>query len=229
MHMVYITVASDWFKSYLSNRMQKCSVNGFLSHNQTLHCGVPQGTILGPLLFLIYINDLPNCLAHSKTRMYADDTNLSFAGNNVLDIEQNLNQDLENVNEWLIANKLTLNQSKTEFMLIGSRQRIRTFETSPSLEIGGMPINRVSHTKSIGVYLDENLIWNEHINQISRKIASGIGALKRIRSFVPDTILQFIFNSLVQPYFDYFCVVWDNCSKTFVENYKNYKIEQQGY
>ena len=77
--------------------------------------------------------------------MYADDTNLSFAGNNVLVIEQNLNQDLENVNEWLIANKLTLNQSKTEFMLIGSRQRIRTFETSPSLEIGGMPINRVSH------------------------------------------------------------------------------------
>ena len=63
-------VASDWFKSYLSNCMQKCSVNGFLSHNQTLHCGVPQGTILGPLLFLIYINDLPNCLAHSKTRIY---------------------------------------------------------------------------------------------------------------------------------------------------------------
>ena len=149
--------------------------------------------------------------------MYADDTNLSFAGNNVLDIEQNLNQDLENVNEWLIANKLTLNQSKTEFMLIGSRQRIRTFETSPSLEISGMPINRVSHTKSIGVYLVENLIWNEHINQISRKIASGIGALKRIRSFVPDTTLQFIFNSLVQPYFDYCCVVWDNCSKTLAD------------
>ena len=88
-----------------------------------MHCGVPQGTIFGPLPFLIYINDLPNCLAHSKTRMYADDTKLSFAGHNVLDIEQNLNQDLENVNEWLIANKLTLNQSKTEFMLIGSRQR----------------------------------------------------------------------------------------------------------
>ena len=76
--------------------------------------------------------------------MYADDTNLSLAGNNVLDIEQNLNQDLENVNEWLIANKLTLNQSKTEFMLIGSRQRIRTFETSPSLEMGMLtfPVSR---------------------------------------------------------------------------------------
>ena len=84
--------------------------------------------------------------------MYVDDTNLSLAGDNVLDIEQHLNQDLENVNEWLIANKLTLNQSKTEFMLIGSRQRIRTFETSPSLELAGMPINRVSHTKTHKVY-----------------------------------------------------------------------------
>ena len=110
-------------------------------------------------------------------------------------------------------------------MLIGSRQRIRMFKASPSLEIGGMPINRVSHTKSIGVYLDENVIWNEHINQISGKIASGIGALKRIRSFVPDTTLQFTFNSLVQPYFDYCCVVWDNCSKTLADKYK---IMQRG-
>ena len=143
--------------------------------------------------------------------------------NNVLDIEQNLNQDLENVNEWLIANKLTLNQSKPEFMLIGSRQRIRTFETSPSLEIGGMPINRVSHTKSIGVYLDDNLIWNEHINQISRKIASGIGALKRIRSFVPDTTLQFN-HILITVASSGIIVV-----KLLLTSYKNYKIEQRGY
>ena len=119
-------VARDWFKSYLSNRKQKCSVNGFLSDDQTLLCGVPQGTILGPLLFLIFINDLPNCLAHSKPRMYADDSHLSYASDYVPDMEQNLNQDLASINQWLIANKLTLNHSKTEFMLIGSRQRIRT-------------------------------------------------------------------------------------------------------
>ena len=80
-----------------------------------------------------------------------------------------------------------------------------------------MPINRVSHTKSIGVYLDENLSWNEHINRLSKKIASGIGSLKRIRSFVPGTTLQFIFNSLIQPHFDYCCVVWDNCNKTLAD------------
>ena len=104
---------------------------------RTLLCGIPQGTILGPLLFLLYINDLPNCIEHSQARMYADDTNLTFASNNIDDINYHLNHDLANVNKWLIANRLTLNQSKTEFMLIGSRQRIATFRSVPCLEIGG--------------------------------------------------------------------------------------------
>ena len=102
------------------------------------------GNNLGHLLFLVYINDLPNCLAHSEPRMYADDTHLTFASNNMKDIEFYLNQDLANVNQWLMANKLTLNQSKTEFMLIGSRQRLRTFQSAPSLTINGTPIKQVS-------------------------------------------------------------------------------------
>ncbi|CAB3999982.1 RNA-directed DNA polymerase from transposon X-element, partial [Paramuricea clavata] len=194
----------NWFKSYLSDRSQKCYVNGHLSNNR-------------PLLFLLYINDLPNCLEHSQARMYADDTNLTFASNNIDDINYHLNHDLANVNKWLIANKLTLNQSKTEFMLIGSRQRIATFRSVPCLEIDGVPIDKVLQAKSLGVYLDENLSWNIQINELTKKIASGIGALKRVRSFVPVATLQLIFNSLVQPYFNYCCTVWDNCNKTLAE------------
>ena len=210
-------IESEWFKSYLSDRDQKCFVNGFLSPNRSLSCGIPQGTILGPLLFLIYINDLPNCLEHSQARMYADDTHLTLASNNVRDINQNLNQDLVNVSEWLIANKLTLNQSKTEFMLIGSRQRLCTLSPLPSLEIDGIPVNQVSLTKSLGVLIDENLSWNMHINKLIKKIASSIGAIKRVRPFVPFTTLQYIYNSLVQPHFNYCCVVWDNCNKTYAD------------
>ena len=124
---------NNWFASYLHDRSQKCFVNNHLSDYCTLLCGIPQGTILGPLLFLIYINDLPNCLEHSKPRMYADDTHLTFASNNVEDMNLYLNQDLAKVSEWLVTNKLTLNQSRTEFMLIGSRQRLSTFISAPSI------------------------------------------------------------------------------------------------
>ena len=132
----------EWFKSYLSERNQKCFINGSLSSNSVLSCGIPQGTILGPLLFLLYINDLPNCVMHSQPRMYADDTHLTLAGNSVDSIELNLNEDLASISEWLTANKLTLNKSKTEFMIIGSRQRLKTLPHSPSLKIDGAPISQ---------------------------------------------------------------------------------------
>ena len=111
--------ALDWFKLYLTNRTQRCLVNGSLSEICSLKCGEPQGTILGPLLFLIYINDLPNCLTLCPPKTYADDTHVTYAGVDVNSIQSNLNHDLDNVNKWLVCNKLTLNSSKTEFMLIG--------------------------------------------------------------------------------------------------------------
>ena len=207
-------IANDWFKSYLSGRTQKCFVNGFLSEGRSISCGVPQGTILGPLLFLLYINDLPNCLEHSHSRMYVDDSHLTYTAANVHEIDQNLNQDLASVSEWLAANRLTLNASKTEFMLIGSRQRIRTFDSFPTLVIKETPIKRVDCTKSLGLNIGENLSWSKHIDKISKKIASGIGALKRMRPVVPISTLQYIYNSIIQPHFDYSCVVWDNCTKS---------------
>ena len=200
----------NWFKSYLDNRMQKCFVNGSLSDSQPLICGIPQGTILGPLLFLLYINDLPNCLANAHPRMYADDTHLTFASNDVAHLEENMNDDLDKITEWLTANNLTLNSSKTEFMLIGSRQRLNTFNRLPSFTIDGNSIKQVESTKS----LDENLTWNTHIRHISKKIASCIGTLKRSRSFVPFETLLCIYNTLVQPHFDYCSVVWGNCNKS---------------
>ena len=101
----------EWLKSYLSERNQKCFLNGSLSNNCVLSRGISQGTILGPLLFLLYINDLPNCLSHSQPLMYADDTHLTLAGNSADSIELNLNKHLSSVSEWL-----TLNKSKTGFM-----------------------------------------------------------------------------------------------------------------
>ena len=148
----------------------------------------------------------------SQPRMCGNDTHLTLAGNSVYSIELNLNEDLASVSEWLTANKLTLNKSKTEF--IGSRQRLKTLPHSPSLKIDVAPIRQVPSTKSLGVYIDENLTWNVHIENLSKKIASGIGVLKRIRPFVPHKTLLFTYNSLVKPHFHYCNVVWGSCNKT---------------
>ena len=166
---------------------KKCFVNGSLSKICSLQLGVPQGT--GPLLFLLYINDLPNCLSHSQPRMFADDTHLTCAGVNMNAIQDCLNIDLENIRKWLIANKLTLNMAKTKFMLIGLRQRLGTFTSSPALAINETLINQVSTSKSLGVIIDVNLTWNNHIDKLAKKIASSIAALKWVRQFVPTSTL----------------------------------------
>ena len=130
-----------------------------------ISCGVPQKTILGPLLFLLYINDLPNCLSSCEPRMYADDTHLTYAGDDADNIQLRLNQDLENVHNWLRANKLTLNMTKTEFMLIGSRQRLNTLTESPTFAINDFQISQVPTAKSLGVIIDDRLDWSGHIRR----------------------------------------------------------------
>ena len=112
-----------------------CSINGLLSISCSLSCGVPQGAILSPLLFRLYINDLPKCLSYCEPRMYADDTHLTYAGNNIHNIQTSSNEDLENVHNWLRANRLTLNMTKTEFMLIGYRQRLSTVTVPQHLQL----------------------------------------------------------------------------------------------
>ena len=117
--------------SYLSGRKQVCKINNETSNTANITCGVPQGSNLGPLLFLVYINDLPNCLTSTKASMFADDTNISCCGSSSVEIEQKLNTDLENVHKWLISNKLTLNGEKTEYMIIGSRNRLNQIHSKP--------------------------------------------------------------------------------------------------
>ncbi len=146
-------------ESYLTNRTQMCSVNGALSGRKLVTCGIPQGSILGPLLFLIYVNDLPNSLEYSSTRMFADDTALTVSGRSIQDVEVAINHDLTNVKQWLSANRLSLNLVKTEYLLIGSRYNINNLLAAPNVFVGDTPIKRVKETKALGVHIDEFLSW----------------------------------------------------------------------
>ena len=144
---------------------------------------------------MIYINDLPNCQTKALPRMYADDTSISIAASSLQELELALNAELANLHEWLNVNKLSLNIAKTEFMLIGSRQRLATsIDHSLTVQIKGHEIDGVPHTKSLGVYIDQNLSWSKHVNETAKIVSSGIGALKRLRPFIcEDTaILLFI-------------------------------------
>ncbi|CAB4031005.1 Hypothetical predicted protein [Paramuricea clavata] len=132
-----------WFQSYLDQRKQICMLKNCKSDIETIRCGVPQGSNLGPLLFLIYINDLPNCLETTHSNLFADDTILSCQGHLSIDIEYKLNKDLVNAQKWLSANKLTLNNEKTKYMIIGSRQRLKNLDHVPKISINGHQIERV--------------------------------------------------------------------------------------
>ena len=133
---------------------------------------------------------------HCQPRIYkrSDQPKKMYKGNDICFIEASLNQDLSNINRWLIANKLTLNMTKTEFMLIGSRQKLNSLSAFPALEINGTQLNRVNFTKSLGVLIDENLTWSNYINAITKKICSGIGSIKRISHCFPPATLDTIYH-----------------------------------
>ena len=196
-----------WFKSYLTGRKQKTLVGGELSDFCTLTCGIPQGSILGPLLFILYINDLPSCGVYSKPRMYADDTTLTSAAEDPDTLQVKMNSDLDATQTWLKMNKLTLNVKK-KYMLIGSRPKLDLVSNNFAVKVDNIPIERVTVYKSLGVSVDEDLTWKAHIEEISKKISAGLSVLKRISPTIPFETRQIMYKALILPYFDYSSCVW---------------------
>ena len=152
--------------------------------------------------------------------LFADDTNLSVRGATAGEIEEKLESDLNNVHNWLLTNKLTLNVRKTEYMLIGSRQKLSQVKIDPDLHIGSEGIGRVSSTKTLGVLVDENITWRNHIDYVAKKVAKGIGLLRRSKDLLEINTLKTIYNATVLPYFDYCALVWDNCSQTIKHKFE---------
>ena len=160
----------NWFKSYLTNRKQMCKVNQTRSKCRTISCRVPQCSNLGPILFSLYVNnDLPNCLKSTSAGMFADDTNLTASGHTIKELHNKLNNDLESIHQWLLANKLTLNTSKTEYKMVGSRQKLDKGEDDTHIKLGDNKIKKVKETKTLEV-VDDQLKWNSHINTVATSL-----------------------------------------------------------
>ncbi len=149
--------------------------------------------------------------------MYADDTSITMGNENFNLMENRINEDLHNLCIWLGVNHLSLNIVKSEYMIIGSVQQIRNLSREPSLFIGNVKLERVKHKKILGITVDENLSWHEHISNTVKKVKSGHSVLRQIRDFVPVDALKKVYYAIKQPHFDYCSSVWDNCNKGFKE------------
>ena len=197
--------ALNWFKSYLSKRYQFVTYDEEKSSTKEVICGVPQGSILGPLLFLIYINDLSNICEFMMPLLFADDTNLFNSGKDSDKVQREVLSDLEKISEWLKVNKLSLNIKKTHFMVF-------TTKNSPipkiNIKIDGHPIDEVLKTKFLGVIIDNQLTWKHHIHYICGKIAKGIGIVIKARKLLDQQTLLSLYYSFVYPYLQYCNHVW---------------------
>ncbi len=183
--------ANDWFNSYLSNRKQFVSINGYDSEQVDMLYGVPQGSVLGPLLFLIYINDLHKAIKYSIIRHFADDTCLLISNKSPKQLQKQLNLDLRNLCNWLKANKISLNASKTELLIF--RHPNKKINYNFKIKINGKKLIPSSYVKYLGVLIDSHLNWSFHINLLATKLSRAIGMLAKIRHYVTLRTLHSIY------------------------------------
>ena len=184
----------EWFRSYSSERKQYFSVNGSNSNLLSITCGVPQGSVLGPLLFLIYINDLPNVSKKLTFYLFADDTNIYCESKNVSDLMRTVNKELRSVKKWLDANKLSLNIDKTNYIIFHSPSV--SIPSDVVIKIGKKHIKRVKFVKFLGLLVDEHLNWKYHLIELSKKLARACGMFFKIRNLLPFDVLLCLYNAL---------------------------------
>ena len=170
-------LAKNWVCSYLENRRQYVCINDSNSECLDVKCGVPQGSILGPALFILYVNDMCNVSKSLKSILFADDTNLFYAGKDLDEVCKIISRELNILHIWFQVNKLSLNVAKTNFMIFGNKR----FEENYMISIKGMNINRVYVTKFLGVHIDSKLNWNEHISVIKTKVAKNVSIMNRVK------------------------------------------------
>ena len=199
-------------QNYLQERTQVTVVNGLKSAPANISYGVPQGSILGPLLFLIYINDIVK-VSTFDVRLFADDACLLLNSNNSKTLEKNVNTELIKINQWMKINRLTINYSKTNYIIFTKKSTSYNY----NITIGNNVLERVKNTKYLGVILNEKLKWGPHIEYLCKKISKSSFILCKLRHYVNFNTLKMLYYSLVYPYLDYCISSWGGAPRSTLE------------
>ena len=203
----------SWFKSYVDDRQQSTRVGKTMSNFECVSSGVPQGSILGPLLFTCYTNDMPAYCTHMTPFIYADDTALLVKGTEIETINQKLQDNFNILESWFQVNKLSLNVKKTRAVLFcGKRSRHRNDELC--IKSGTTVIETDASMKYLGVHLDNNLTFDDHINNISKKVSQRTRLLWKMRNFISLDLAKYLYTTSIQPVFIYCDFIYDGTSKT---------------
>ena len=196
-------------KSYLSDRSKSLYINGQLSDSLPIKTGIPQGSVLGPLLFLAYVNDMPLSLDSKSIIMYADDTTLFSSHKNVNTLITELSCKLNIVDRWLKSNFLSLNINKTSYTIIS----YKNITEDISLSLNNQLLTRLNSFTFLGIIIDQKLTFREHVAHVCRKIAKTQGVMLRL-NYLPSSILHVLYYSLIYPYLIYCVEVWGPCCPT---------------
>ena len=202
-----------WFTSYLTDRRQLVMYNGTLSEPQAVVSGVPQGSILGPVFFTIYINDLPSHIQTAQVLLYADDTVIFHSSSDTKELKRVLQQDLNYLQIWARENRLSIHPIKTEAVLFGTHQRIAV-NNELNLVLGNACVKRVQHYKYLGITLDANLNFHEHVERLHCKLSSRLGALRRTRKHLTVDAANKVYTATILPLLDYCDIAWSSIGKT---------------
>lgn len=211
-------VALEWFRSYLSGREQYVSYNNNNSQLRSISHGVPQGSVLGPLLFLIFINDFSNCSEFFRFILFADDSTLTCTIDNISadQISLKLESELINVHKWLNSNKIKININKSNFIFFSYRK----LNSIPPINFANSAITQTSYTKFLGLTIDQHLRYQQHIKLLASKLSKSLGILYRLNSFFPSNILKTLYFSLFHPYLNYAIDSWYGAPEYAVETIK---------
>ena len=207
-------LAYNWMKSYLSEREQYVHINGHNSTTAKLSYGVPQGSVLGPLLFIVYINDMPTINPLAKFILYADDANIIMTGNTIQEIQIKYDALIKNLIEWVHINGLSLNVKKTKYMIF-SKSSLQHAHFKPTIH--NKPIEYTRSTRFLGVILDDKLNWNAHIKATKAKMTRYLGILHKLRSVLPPQAKKSIYHSMIESHLNFCSLVWGTTHKTKID------------